>query len=246
MKKTKNKDRKLKRRKNKERINRMRKQQMVVIPTTLGTIFLLVLIALRFKDLTSPEKVLERLRLHIQKLDGNVFFPTTNPTLAQIQAMATALQATIDEIVAGNKALIPHRNNLVKDSLKMIRELSYDIQYQSKGDEEKIKSSGFDTRKSPSPLPDPGQVLVLVAKPVGPGKIKLRWKKEPYSKFYIIEQLNGGIIPPAGQWDSIGRTRRVSFVVEGLNPGQLYYFRVYGSNGLVDGNPSDPAEQRSL
>ncbi len=88
-------------------------------------------------------------------------------------------------------------------------------------------------------------MLNLVAKAVGPGKIKLTWDKEDHSTVYVVEWSNGGV-PPMLNWDLIGKTRNVTFTAENLNPGQVYYFRVFGTNGNEDGNPSDPAEQRSL
>ena len=89
-------------------------------------------------------------------------------------------------------------------------------------------------------------LLYGAAAPVGAGKIKLRWVADKDARIYVIEQLMSTGPIPAGEWEVIGKTRNVSFTVTGLNPGQLYTFRVYGSNGNADGNPSDPAEQRSL
>jgi len=244
MKAHKSKNRKLKRIKNRNRINRLRNQQVLLM----APIFILVLIKLAL-PYGSPKKTLARLRLHIEKLTGNAFFPLTAPTIAVLTAMADELDDTITKIEAGLKSLIPHRDTLVADSLQMIRDLAYNIQDLSKGDEEMIKSAGFDVRKIGGAIVLPAQVQNFKAKPIGPGKIKLSWTTVDNAAIYIIEQLIGANVPPLpgpAHWDAIGKTRNVSFVVEGLNPGELYYFRAYATIGKSDGNPSDPAEQRSL
>jgi hypothetical protein len=239
--------RKLRRVKNRARLERLHGQQRRSV-MFLAPVFLLVFIKLAL-PYSNPSKLVDYLRLLVEKLTGNANFPTTSPTLAALTSKADALDATILAIVAGDKSLIPHRKTLVTEALEMIRLLSYDIQFQSDGDEEKIKSSGFGVRTIGGVSHTPDQVLVLVAKPVGPGKIKLRWKRVNEGRIYIIERLTGNNVPPLpapGYWEAVGKTRNVSFTVEDLNPGQMYTFRVYASNGNQDGNPSDPAEQRSL
>jgi hypothetical protein len=202
-------------------------------------LFMLVVISLKL-PYKQPKKLLARIRLHIKMLDGNPFFPTTNPTLAAFTAFALELEDTITQIEAGNKALIPHRKTLELQGLEMLRLLAYNLQAQSKGDEEQVKSSGYEIRKFGGPGHPIGQVLNLRAKPVGEGIIKLRWLSERIHRMYYIEQLI------AGKWKAIGKTRNISFKVKNLVPGELYHFRVYATNGNEDGNPSDLVEQRSL
>jgi hypothetical protein len=242
MKTQKKRSRKLMRLRNRERLNRLHNQQVVLAP-----IFILVIVKLSL-PYGNPAKTLDRLRLHIEKLTGNVNFPITNPTIAQLTTLADELDTTIVQVEAGNKALLPHRVTLTNQGVAMIRKLGYNIQDLSAGDEEKIRSAGFDIRKIGGATLVPGQILNLIAKPVGFGKIRLSWKRDGAAKVYVIEQFMNGSppIPGPGSWENVGKTRNVSFVVEGLTPGQLYYFRVYGTNGNSDGNPSDPAEQRSL
>jgi len=241
MKTHKKRSRKLMRLRNRERLNRQRNQQGVI----LAPLFILVIIKLAL-PYGNPGKTLDRLRLHIEKLDGNVFFPVTTPTRAQLIAKADELDDTIVQIAAGNKALIPHRDTLVRESLVMIRNLSYNIQDLSLGDEEQIKSAGFQVRKIGGAEQTPGQVMFFRTKPLGNGKIKLMWRRDDNARVYIIEQMSMVPIPGPSQWETVGKTRNVSFIVTGLNPGQLYYFRVYATSGNSDGNPSDPAEQRCL
>ena len=208
------------------------------------SLFILFLIRIGLEVQNTAEKLLSRLRMHIEKLEGNALFPVTEPSLAELKDMVAKLQKDIDEIAGGNIALLAHRNNLEEKAVEMITHLSYHIQFLSKGDEVKIKSAGFDVHKPKSRAPLPGQVLKLSPKPVGPGKIKLKWKKEARSKFYMIE-INADPLSNA-PWQLIGKTSKVNYTVENLTPGQVYYFRVIASNGSVDANPSDIAEQRSL
>ncbi len=229
---------------NKNRVNRLH-NQLVLMPSS--PLMLLVLISLNFGKDNTPEKFLERMRKHILMLTGNANFAVTDPTLAEVQDMADDLEEGIDLVNAGDNSKITHRDTLFADAKEMIRQLSYNIQYLSAGDKEKIESAGFNARKIPGAPQSPGQVLNLVTKPVGPGKVKLRWKRDANTKVYAVEMQTLANPPfPNVSWESMGKTSKVSFLVEGLIPGQLYFFRVYGSNGNEDGNPSDPAEQRSL
>lgn len=209
---------------------------------SLLNLFFLFLVKLDLNGINA-DKMLTRLSLHIAMLTGNANFPTTNPSIAQLQTMWGDLKAAIDGVNSGNHALIPHRNNLLADARGLIRKLSYDIQNQSNGDYEKIKSSGFDVRKEKSPSYLPEQPANLKSTAIGNGKIKLRWKALPNADMYVIESAPN---PVAGPWAVVNTSTRANFVIEFLSPGQLYYFRVFGANAMGNGNPSDPAEQRCL
>src|SRR3982750_2248473 len=74
-------------------------------------VFILVTISLKL-PYKMPKKLLQRLRLHIEKLTDNPYFPLTSPSLAELTALAAELDDTITKITAGNKALIPHRKVL--------------------------------------------------------------------------------------------------------------------------------------
>ncbi len=237
--KTKNKRaRKLMRAHKRAPVNRSQYQPIILLP-----VFILVLAKLGFNKLRTPQKLLGRLQIHIAKLTGNAWFPVTEPSLPYMQALAEELEETIHKIEAGDKSFIPHRQTLVMKVENAIRKLSYDIQNLSNGNEEMIKSAGFDVQQGRSATKPVGEVMHLTAEPVGPGRVILRWKKIAYSRMNFIEITDN---PATGNWKPLDKTGKSSFIVTGLTPGVLYYFRVYGSNSLGDSNPSEPAEQRSL
>ena len=231
--------RKLMRTRNSERVNRLQKQQTII----LAPVFLLVLIKLGLEEITTPMKMVERLVLLGTKLDGNVNFPTTKPSFTDLKALGSDLATTIIAIDGGDKSQIPHRDTLMLQAENMIRQLSYDIQNQSMGDEEKIKSAGFAVRKGRGASQPVAQVTNFKVKVLGNGKLKLSWKRLANSVMNFIEITNN---PVTAVWSPKGKTHKSSFIADGLIPGQVYYLRVYASNDLGDGNPSDPAEQRVL
>jgi hypothetical protein len=206
-------------------------------------VLVLVLIKLGINKLYTPEAVLAKLRLLILKLTGNANFPTTSPSIVQLQAIADALEPLIDEVKAGNLAKMEQRNNQVELGKEAIRQLSYDIQFQSRGDEEKIKSAGFEVRKQRSAPQLPGQVQNLRSSALGNGKIKLLWKKLAHADLYVIAQATNIV---ANEWEPFNKTTRCSIVLENLIPGHVYYFRVFAINSMGDGNPSDVVEQMCL
>jgi hypothetical protein len=205
-------------------------------------VILLYLVRLDLIKATTPEKLLARLRMHIQMLTGNAYFPTPEPTLPVLQAAADELEQTIDDVNSGNKAKIPHRNAVVAEVEEYIRTLSYYVQLTSNGDAEKIQSAGFELRKEASPPQLPVQVANLRAEALGNGKIKLRWKAISNADIYVVQASKEVYFKES----IMDKTTRSSFVFENLEPGSLYYMKVFAINSVGDGNPSDVVEQRVL
>ena len=212
-------------------------------PVILSPLFILVLVKLGFNQVRTPIKLLGRLQFHIKKLTGNAWFPVTLPSVAYLQTLADELEETILQIDAGHKNLIPHRQTLVLQTEDAIRKLSYFVQAGSKGNEEIIKSTGFDVQQGRGATKQVGEVSWIKAEAIGVGKIKLSWSKIAYSRMQFIEVTDN---PVNGNWLPVGKTRKSSFIVTDLTPGVVYYFRVYGANSLGDSNPSEPVEQRSM
>jgi hypothetical protein len=238
--KTKNRvTRQQRRERNRNRINRYKKAAGVNV----DPLFILVLIKLGLNKLYTPELLLAQLRLHILKLTGNVNFSTTDPTVAKLQTWADNLQAAIDAVKAGDHSVIEHRDTLVEESKELIRQLSYDIQFQSHGDAEKITSAGFEVRKPRTAPQLPVQMQNLRAKALGNGKIQLRWKAIKNSDLYVILEstdLSGD------NWKPATKSTKVNVVLEDLRGGTTYYYKVYAINSKGDGNPSDVVEQMCL
>lgn len=209
----------------------------------LPDVIVLFLVRLDLRKITTPEKLLARLRMHIQMLTGNAYFTAPEPTLPVLQAAADELEQAIDDVNSGNKARIPHRNAVVAEVEEYIRTLSYYVQLTSDGDAEKIQSAGFEVRKEPSAPQLPVQVANLRAEALGNGKIKLRWKAVSNADIYVVQaskDINNF------KEAIIDKTTRSSFVLEELEPGSMYYMKVFAINGVGDGNPSDVVEQRVL
>jgi hypothetical protein len=211
-------------------------------PMNFGSLILFI-IKIGLQTVTTPEILLAKLRMHILKLSGNGNFPTTKPDMASLQALEADLEKAIDAVANGNIAQIPVRDAIARNAKEAIRRLAVNIEDQADSDPLKIVTAGFEVRKAASVNGLPEQVLQLKAKPAGPGKISLRWKKVDTALVYVIEQSSD---PVNGKWDLFTKATKASITIENLNPGQLYYFRVFAINNKGDGNPSDPAEQRSL
>ncbi len=231
--------RKLMRARNRERVNRLRNQQAII----LAPVFILVLIKLDFRSITTALKMVARLQLHIEKLTDNIYFPVTVPSIPDMQTLVGDLGNTIIDIDGGDLSKIPHRDTLMLQAENMIRKLSYDIQNQSNGNAEMIQSAGFEVRKGKGATQPVGVPVNFTTKELGGGKVKLKWKRLSNSNMNFLEITDN---PVTGNWLPIGKTHKSSFIAVGLTPGQVYYFRVYGSNNLGDGNFSEPEEQRVM
>ncbi|MBK7148825.1 MAG: fibronectin type III domain-containing protein, partial [Bacteroidetes bacterium] len=202
--------------KNSKRRPRAPQKKGVIVPN----VMMLFILRLGLKKATTPEKLLARLRMHIQMLTGNANFTTPEPTLPVLQAAADELEQAIDDVNSGNKAKIPHRNAVVAQVEEYIRTLSYYVQLTSNGNTEKIQSAGFELRKEPSAPQLPVQVANLRAEALGNGKIKLRWKAVSNADIYVVEASKDIYNFKEAIMD---KTTRSSMVLENLEPGTMYY-----------------------
>ncbi len=239
MKTNKKRDRKTMRLRNRDRVNRLRKQAVRLEP-----LFILVLIKLDLNNLNAA-KVAERLSIYKTMLTGNPDFPTTSPSVAELDTALGQLTALMVSASNGDRLQIELRDQKQKECEDMIRQLGYDIQHQSHGDSEKIHSAGFETRKGKSPSELPAQAQGLKAKlGVFPGTIKLRWRAVKLRSGYVVQMTT----TPAdsNSWSTIHKGGKVTFEVTGLQPATVYYFRVFAFNSLGDGPVSDICNQSCL
>jgi len=122
-------------------------------------------------------------------MTGNPVYTTPTPPLADITTACDKLEeAEIAVTTNGGKQDYIIRNQRLEELKELIRELAGYVQAVSQGDEVKIASAAFGTRKLPEPsgvLPAPGDLRVRIT--TKPGELNLRWDGVKDRRIYLVE-----------------------------------------------------------
>lgn len=217
-------------------------------------------VKLGFSRLTTAEKLLKA-RTIVTAMTGNPNFLTPPPTpdLLVVTASTDALELAAQNAAKGgtDKTLI---KNVAEDELNnLMSQLADYVQVASAGDPVIIESSGMDVKSSATPPQLLGAVLGPVAKVAGnPGEINILWDKLEGAKSYVVEMLvtikDGTVVDPipdpggegevvtesesGSEWMRIDTVTKSKLLVQGLQTGVVYSFRIAGINGAGQGNYS--------
>lgn len=182
--------------------------------------------------------------LHVETmLTANVAtYATPNPSVVQLAAGRSALSTAIANAMDGGRELVRLRNEAARAlRLLLTREAAY-VNGIAQGDADKIGLSGFELRKTPSPLgllaPPSGLVLVMTGVQ---GSLKARWKARYGAGSYNVFFTSGNPSDPKTTWDLAGVTTKANFVMDGLTPGTFYAFAVTAVGAAGESGMSEPA-----
>lgn len=198
-----------------------------------------------FARLTIPQKI-EKARSIVDKMTGNVDFPTPDPTLPDVSKAVDELESAHTAAKQGGKAktALMYQKEQVLDVL--ITSLAGYVQSASRGDEVKILSTGFDvvgkSATQTTPLVSP--VGLEVANGVLEGQLLLSWKKVKGGLNYVIQQADDPL--NTDTWETIGTSTKTKFTVNDLQAGKKYWFHVAAIGTPGVGAFSDPACKMSL
>lgn len=186
-------------------------------------------------DGLTPMEVVERGRAHVTAMTGNAAYTTPTPPLATITTACDALEtAEIAVTTNGGKQDYIIRNQRLEELKELIRELAGYVQAASQGDEEKIASAAFATRKLPEPsgvLPAPGNLRVRIT--TLPGELSLRWDGVKDRRIYEVE-MNSSDPLVEENWKLLLMLSKNFHIATGLTSHQNYSFRVraVGADGI--------------
>ena len=185
----------------------------------------------------------------IDRMTGNVSYPTPNPDLADVQLAVTDLQKANVAAEDGGKTLTANVRFKKEEVFNKMRTLRDYVNEVGNGDEEILLSSGFPLAKLPTPNDDyavPGNVRTKTL--AGKGSVGVRCNRvEGASNYQIryrqVEPITPGEENPWHNEDPLGPT---SQEVHGL-PSAVYHefqMRATGSSkpspwsGSVQGLPA--------
>lgn len=191
-------------------------------------------------------QVLALLNNVIAKITGNAHFPSPPLTQEEYGALRDEYQALIEAATNGSVAAKKARDKKTVEVKDVLRRTADYVRSVANGDAQILATSGYDMAKLPEPINMVGVPSKLVAASTdAAGVIQLRWSKTLGARLFRVEQAQGD--PAAGEtkWNSLGLVGRQSFVVEGLDSYQAYWFRITALGIQSEGLPSDTVMGRA-
>ena len=184
-------------------------------------------VKLNLRNLTIPEKV-ARAQQIVAALTGNSNFPTPHPALAEVTAAAGALETAANAAQAARleakrrTAAMGHKED---DLDQLMTQLGAYVESVAGGDEALIMSAGLEMRSdrtTDSSAPTAPETLTATTGN-HEGEVELSWDTVRAARSYVVERSTD---PQAASWTQAGVSPRSSLIVEGLESGKRYYFRV--------------------
>jgi hypothetical protein len=182
---------------------------------------------LNLRNLSVTEKI-ARAQQIVAALTGNSNFPTPHPTLAEVMAAADALETAANAAQAVRleaRRSTATRDRKEDDLTQLLTQLGSYVESVSGSDESLILSAGLELRASNTPDTSTPTAPETLTATTGDheAEIELSWDAVRGARSYVVERSTD---PQAGPWTQVGITPRSSLILEGLDSGTRYYFRV--------------------
>ncbi len=192
----------------------------------------------------TPIGVYNQLGLVIDGCDGNTNFPDLPYSVAVMKTQQTTLNDAILEAQTGGSEAKAQRENVVEQTIVMLRKNASYVDIHCNDDMAILLSSGFEavsTNRAQSPLNQPE---ILTVEYGNSGELRPRVKGQANVKSFVgrIKEANGSEFGPN---ISFASSRKIVF--DGLKAGVTYVMQVMavgGSNGSSDW--SEPASKMAM
>lgn len=171
---------------------------------------------------------------HDQAMQGNVYFPTPQPTTAVFDsklAELEAIMAQLDNNKVMAKNLTEQRDAVRAQFEQLFTQRGTYVELTSEGDANWIATTGLPIRNMPVPvgvLPWPLSLRAEVTQTEG--ELYLRWDAVYGARSYQLEVADG-VDNVAVNWRTLYMGGKPSTVQSGFEPGKMYVFRVCAVGG---------------
>lgn len=182
----------------------------------------------------------------VAQLTANVAtFATPNPALAVVTGVIEALALARSEAETGNH-LAYGEVRATRAALKgVMNQLAEYVANVAAGDETIMLQAGFEARKKRERQPLPEAPTSLVARMSAfTGAVDLQWESASYPSY----EVHMSATDPAHtgtEWKFMASTTKRRFMVDQLEPGTMYWFRVKAVNAAGVGPASETAMSRA-
>lgn len=170
----------------------------------------------------------------VLSLTGNVFFPTTDPTLASFQTVIDAYASALSAAQNRGKTEISAKNARRQELIDLLISLANDVTKQANGNEEALVSSGFPLTKTRQPKPPLGNpVIAKVEVSDIAGQLDVTLNSLDGARTFVYRYTPDPIVE-GSVWTSINSTQ-VKQTLTGLETGKRYWIQVvaYGTNNQM-------------
>src|SRR5690606_38560313 len=161
-----------------------------------------------------------------ERMQGNLAFPEPMPALADITTARTALEVAITAAMDGGRTATAIRRARTRELTLLLGQLAGYVSSIAEGNALAILSSGFEVRRTPSPVGElPAPVGLEASISAFAGRVELRWGPVNHAVAYQVFK-NSTDPADAAAWQLAGISTRSTFRADGLAPASTTWFRV--------------------
>lgn len=179
-----------------------------------------------------------------QNLTGNLFYPTTDPTLAALSVSIGDYEVALTVAKEGGKGNVAAKNARKKELVDVLVALALDLM-KTNNTLEALSTTAYPLSKDPQPAPPLGvPVITRVENGESVGQLIVVMEAMPGVKTYMYEYTQEPLTADS-VWTSQNSTS-IKGIISGLVSGKKYWCRVtaFGSGSQVE--VSDPALSRNV
>ena len=159
----------------------------------------------------------------ISKLTGNIYFQTSDIPLSTLTTAVTNIQTAMLAAEDGGYTAKSHLKDVIKEADDLFTREAHYIDRTSNGNETMLLSSGFHVSKQPTPFNKPP---IAATDGEHLGSVKLVGKQDAHGRACIWQLYKGSILPEDAVWVTMATTTSATYIHEGLESAQYYYFRM--------------------
>lgn len=195
-------------------------RQISIIIGTVIIFFFVLKLGLKNKPVSEIITIGRRI---VMMMTGNPNFPSPNPTLADTTIALDALEVS-QTGMDGARAKTVERNLRLKVVKRLLAQLYAYVENIANGDVMIALSSGFESRSPRNPIGIlPAPAGIEAKNTVVEGRVLLKWSKVQKSSGYWIEWTQD---VTQSVWPKATTSKKAKVMIDGLVPGERYYFRV--------------------
>jgi fibronectin type 3 domain-containing protein len=160
----------------------------------------------------------------IDNITGNTFFPSPNPTVAELLKATQEYQQSLYDASGRDQKLVAVKDNKRSVLRTMLTQMAEYVNSVSNGNREILLSSGFKLAKNRGEVDDLKPIGELEVRTDVPEQATIRVKRVPGAKAYIHEYTTGVVTN-----ESVWVTKTITenwYTFKDLQSGVKYSFRV--------------------
>lgn len=158
-------------------------------------------------------------------MTGNATYESMAADVTELKSIVLEFGNILPQMLDSNKQLTLLKNNIRKRFEAKLSSMALRVQDISAGDEEKILSAGFDTKRRPTPigvLPCPDKLYIEPG--MQRGSLNISWNKVPRAVYYQLQYTEAPVTADS-IWKDITSTK-TRIVLDNLTRGQAYVIRI--------------------